>query len=99
MTRQEALERRDWVLYNLGGERDKEAANLAFAALKGEWTPVTEALPTPFLSVLGYEPTQAPLPTVHECYVDKDGNWHSAAVYGMRNVTHWARMPEEPDET
>ena len=45
MTRQEALERRDWVIYNLGGERDKEAAKLAFAALKGEWTPVTEALP------------------------------------------------------
>ena len=23
MTRQEALERRDWVIYNLGGEREK----------------------------------------------------------------------------
>ena len=51
MTRQEALERRDWVLYNLGGERDK------------------------------------------------DGNWHSAVVYGMRKVTHWMRMPEGPEET
>ena len=44
--------------------------------------------PAPFLSVLGYEPTQAPFPTVHECYVDKDANWHSAVVYGMRKVTH-----------
>lgn len=44
-------------------------------------------------------PTQAPLPTVHECYVDKDGNWHSAVVYGMRKVTHWMRMSEGPEET
>lgn len=99
MTRQEALDRRDWVIYNLAGEREKEAAKIAFDALREGWVPVAKALPTPFFSVLGYDPTQAPLPTVHECYIDNDGNWHSAAVFGMRRVTHWIRIPEGPEET
>lgn len=58
------------------------------------WVPVTEALPEPFMSVLGYIPDDAPLPSVHECYVDHGGMWHGLAFYGNPKITHWMEMPE-----
>lgn len=63
-----------------------------------EWIPVTEQLPRPFVSVLAFLPDHAPCPTVHECYITADGEWCSAAVYGVEDgdVTHWQPMPQPP---
>lgn len=62
------------------------------------WIPVSERLPDPFVSVLGYCPDEDPLPTVHECYMNGFGQWCSAQVYGMENVTQWKPMPNIPEE-
>lgn len=60
------------------------------------WIPVEEALPQPFISVLGYMPGEAPLPTVHECYYeDRSRAWYSMWCYGTKKVTHWMPMPEK----
>lgn len=60
------------------------------------WRHVQKELPTPFVSVLGYDKTAAPLPNVHECYIDDEGIWHS--VYGELggpfSVTYWMEMPQ-----
>lgn len=74
------------------------ALSLANAALRDyradlRWVPATEKLPTPFVSVLGYAPSDAPLPTVHECYIDNGGAWHGLAFYGNPKITHWMPMP------
>ena len=63
-----------------------------------EWISVKDRLPEPFVSVLGYCPDEEPLPTVHEVYMNGFGQWRSAQVYGMGNVTHWMPMPEPPKE-
>ena len=62
------------------------------------WISVKEKLPKPFVSVLGYCPDEIPLPTVHEVYMNDFGQWTSAQVYGMGNVTHWMPLPE-PEKT
>lgn len=58
------------------------------------WISIDKQLPEPFVSVLGYDPGEAPLPTVHECYIDQDGKWCSAMFYGMENVLFWKPMPK-----
>lgn len=71
----------------------------AIAALEqGQWICVKDRLPEKYISVLAYMPNQAPCPTVHECYIGEDGEWHSGVVYGVENedVTHWMPMPESP---
>lgn len=65
---------------------------------KNGWISVKERLPEPFISVLGHCPDEEPLPTVHECYMNGFGQWMSAQVYGMGNVTHWMPLPEGPDK-
>lgn len=64
---------------------------------KLRWISVEEALPQPFVSVLGYMPEEAPLPTVHECYYAdvRGGEWYSMWCYGTKKVTHWMPMPEK----
>ena len=63
-----------------------------------QWIPVTERLPEPFVSVLGYCPDEDPIPAVHECYINGFGQWTSSVVYGMGNVTHWMEMPKPPED-
>lgn len=60
---------------------------------------IEEKKPDPFVSVLAFSPSLKPLPQVHECYIDNDGCWHSANIYGMEDcvITHWAEMPERLD--
>lgn len=72
-----------------------ENMTLKEKAEKFRWIPVEEALPKPFVSVLGYSPDEAPLPTVHECYVDKEGGWHRVSVFTVGRVTYWMPMPEK----
>lgn len=63
------------------------------------WHKSADELPNPFVSVLVYVPDEAPLPTVHEGYVDNDGGWH--LVYcGYQttvDVTYWMNMPNPPE--
>lgn len=62
------------------------------------WTSVDDALPTDSVSVLGYMPAEAPLPTVHECYHTSDG-WYAHSRFESAEVTHWMPMPRfEGDE-
>ena len=63
-----------------------------------KWISVKDRLPEPFVSVLGYCPDEDPLPTVHEVYMNGFGQWTSAQVYGMGNVTHWMAIPDAPKE-
>ena len=74
-----------------------EAAQ-AIEKLERRWISVSERLPEPFVSVLGYCPDEDPLPTVHEVYMNGFGQWTSAQVYGMGNVTNWMLFPEPPEE-
>lgn len=60
------------------------------------WISVKEQLPEPFVSVLGYDPSCAPLPAVHECYADHGGIFHGPSFYGVFKVTHWMEMPTPP---
>lgn len=83
--------------------REIDALKDANAAKRDEleklrWIPVEEELPDPFVSVLGSMPSNAPFPTVHECYVDYDGKWHSAWCYGTPKVSHWMKAPDGPKE-
>ena len=77
-------------------EVDVEEANKWLSSVL--WHKSEDKLPTPFVSVLVHAPDEAPLPTVHEGYIDNDGQWH--LVYcGYQtsvNVTHWMDMPEAP---
>lgn len=77
-----------------------EEQEVALAAARDpRWIPVTERLPKPFESVLLYMPNEAPLPTVHEGYVDREGDWHRLSVFGAAcRVTHWMPMPSAPEE-
>ncbi len=76
-------------------ENEKQASEQKQAS---KWISVSERLPEPFVSVLGYCPDEEPLPTVHECYVNGFGQWTSSVVYGMGTVTHWMEMPEPPED-
>ena len=65
-----------------------------------KWIPVTERLPEPFVSVLAYVPSEAPLPLVHESYMADDALW--VCILERRPwkdgaVTHWMPMPEPPE--
>lgn len=63
------------------------------------WISAKDNLPTPFVSVLAHVPDEAPLPTVHEGYVDSDGGWHLVHCFYQTgvNVTHWMDMPSPPE--
>jgi hypothetical protein len=64
--------------------------------------PVEDRLPEPFVSVLAYVPSEAPLPMVHESYIaDEPQLW--VCILERRPwkdgaVTHWMPMPEPPVE-
>lgn len=78
--------------------REIEALAQANAAKRDElekrrWIPVAEALPKAFVSVLGFVPEKAPVPTVHECYYTGD-QWYAYGLLGTCEVTHWMEMPE-----
>ncbi len=62
------------------------------------WHKSADELPMPFVSVLAYVPDEAPLPTVHEGYVDNDGGWHLVHCFYQTsvNVTHWMSIPKPP---
>lgn len=62
-----------------------------------EWISVKDRLPEPFVPVLVQMPGEAPLPTVREGFISKDGIWHSA-LYNREpdEVTHWKPMPQPP---
>lgn len=80
----------------LDGARDDYCAKTERLE-KLRWISVEEALPQPFVSVLGYMPEEAPLPTAHECYYAdvRGGEWYSMWCYGTKKVTHWMPMPEK----
>ena len=64
-----------------------------------EWIPVTERLPEPFVSVLAFIPSEEPLPTVHESYIEDHSAWVcilTAERYKTGEVTHWMPMPDPP---
>lgn len=74
--------------------KEKERA----AARDPRWIAATEQLPKPFESVLLHIPEEAPLPTVHEGYIDNEGNWHRLSCFDAGSVTHWMPMPSAPEE-
>lgn len=57
------------------------------------WYTIEEKLPEPYVSVLAYDPIEAPFPCVHESYVDNEGNWHTPWPGDMLHITHWMDMP------
>lgn len=65
-----------------------------------KWKRSAEELPKNFMSVLGYIPSAAPMPTVRECYTIHDQFYFPAlnAMYSAQAVTRWRYMPEEPKE-
>ena len=55
--------------------------------------------PDPFVPIMVYIPSAAPLPTVAEAYIDPDGFFHPHRFLGelfTDEVTHWAALPEGP---
>lgn len=62
------------------------------------WHKCEDELPEEFAPVLAYVPDEAPLPTVHEGYVDPAGRWHLTHCFYQTcvEVTHWMKMPESP---
>lgn len=72
-----------------------------FVMMQGEkWIPVTERLPEPFVSVLAYVPSEAPLPLVHESYIADHERWVcilEGQFWQAGAVTHWMPMPEAPE--
>lgn len=62
-----------------------------------DWYNVKNKTPEPFVSVLCYIPSEKPLPTVHEGFIDENGEWHLHLFYIEAAVTHWAQMPEYPE--
>ena len=66
-----------------------------------EWISVDDRLPEPFVSVLAFIPSEEPLPTVHESYIEDHSAWVcilTAERYKTGEVTHWMPMPEPPRE-
>lgn len=65
-----------------------------------KWKRSAEELPKNFVSVLGYIPSAAPMPTVRECYTIHDHFFFPAlnASYSAKAVTKWRYMPGEPKE-
>lgn len=66
----------------------------------GKWIPSSEKLPENSVSVIGYIPSAAPMPTVRECYTILDNFYFPAlnGMYSAQAVTHWQEMPKGPKE-
>lgn len=62
-----------------------------------KWIPVSERLPEPFVSVLGYMPDEDGFPPVRECYYVEVG-FYFPALAEVRDITHWMPLPEPPKE-
>lgn len=94
MTREEALERRDRIRYNLLNSDDKAAVDVAFDALQNcsPWIRVEESMPDDWVSVLGYMTDAGEFPSVRECYA-VDGNFWFPALREFHPVSHWMPMP------
>ena len=64
-----------------------------------DWINAKRMTPEPYVSVLVYMPGEKPFQTVHEGYYRPDGKWYSALFEREpEEVTHWAEMPEYPQE-
>ncbi len=65
-----------------------------------DWISTQDKLPTPFVSVLAHVPDKAPLPTVHEGYVDSDGDWHLVHCFYQTsvNVANRMELPKPPEK-
>lgn len=63
-----------------------------------EWINIKDKQPPMFESVLGYMPNAAPFPTVRECYSVGELGFYFPALNGIARITHWAKMPEPPQE-
>lgn len=67
-----------------------------------QWIKCSERLPAMFVSVLVCIPSQKPFPAIREGYlVSRDSWWNVPALrqkFSIAEVTHWAKMPEPPDE-
>lgn len=63
-----------------------------------DWFNAERKTPLPFESVLCYVPSEKPYPTVHEGYINEEGEW---SVYRLNQyvgkVTYWTYMPEFPE--
>ena len=78
--------------------RFTDAADNNVGGKADEWIPVERELPTPFVSVLVYVPTDRPLPTVREGYMAADGTWVSSIhLDKSADVVAWRHMPEPPE--
>ena len=80
------------------GEQIADLEN-KLATVNGGWVPVALGfLPEEYVSVLGYIPSDAPLPTVKEVYWSGSSwgakNW----IYGADEITHWMPLPDPPKE-
>lgn len=61
------------------------------------WHDAKREMPPDFVSVLGYMPSHAPFPTVHECYV-AGGTWCCLVICDKGcDVEQWAEMPKRED--
>lgn len=100
MTREEALERRDRIRYNLLNSDDKAAVDVAFDVLQdcSPWIRVEDSMPQEFVSVLGYMTDASPFPPVRECYrVGKV--FFFPALRDIHPVSHWMPMPTKEEST
>lgn len=64
-----------------------------------KWISVEDVLPPPFESVLVCMPGEAPLPMIHEGFINKEGVWYSNHfLREAGEVTHWQQIPEPPEK-
>lgn len=62
-----------------------------------DWYNANKKTPEPYVSVLCYIPSEAPMPTIHEGYVTDDGVW-CICPWGLEyDVAYWTDMPEFPE--
>lgn len=76
---------------------DDQIVRLVEAAEERRWIPVTERLPSDFVSVQAHIVGAGPLPTVREAYVI-GGKWFFPALKEFLPVDMWRRFDEPPKE-
>ena len=81
-------------------ERERDSANDAATALYGalpKWIPVTEELPSDFVSVQAHMTDAGNFPPVREAYV-VNKNWFFPALKEFHPVDMWKRFDKPPKE-